>query len=87
MPLDVVVFSSNGLRAQLSSDTNYGIREGSSLGLGEPNVIFAPIWARGYHPPVGYSYGNRQAIITHRILDTSLDNWALQYRQLAQIFL
>ena len=87
MALDIRIYSASYL-ADLDAGTVYVVREGQgSLGWPETQRLFATSWARGYHPLASVRYGNRQAQLTVRLTDTSLDNWITSYRNLEQMLL
>lgn len=87
MSLDVRLYSSNGYLLLLSDSDVYGIREGSALGMPATTEAYAAVWGRGFHPPVGYSYGNRVANLTLKVRGASLDGWVTNIQQLQQTLL
>jgi hypothetical protein len=62
----------------------YGVRAGA-MGPPEQERIVARPWGRGYAPPAGTNYGNRQAQFTITLSGTGIDDWAVNSRQLREV--
>ena len=85
MSLLVRLYNSS-LVADLSDSTVYGIREGQgSLGWPDMQRVYAEVWGRGFHPPVGQSAGNRPAELSLLVRGTSLDDWIANWRNVDRI--